>query len=157
VTPDGRFGWTVNTGPRRNTVQISDLTTGQVVQELDDPGDGPRAKTGGVAIAPDGRSAYVSDTRDRILAYAVDPSTGHATYEASIAVSPPANLTILASPFWAADCPSPPLGVTTVRSRQLRRMAIRIVWLIPKKPVGVAPFEQATVVLTSISTPRSRS
>ena len=31
VTPDGRFVWTVNTGPRRNTVQISDLATGQVV------------------------------------------------------------------------------------------------------------------------------
>jgi DNA-binding beta-propeller fold protein YncE len=90
VTPDGRFVWTVNTGRDRNTVQISDLATGVIVQELDNPADErSRGKQGGVVIAPDGRAAYVSDTRDRILAYAVDPATGRATYAAAIDVPPP--------------------------------------------------------------------
>ncbi|GAC1321858.1 MAG: hypothetical protein NVSMB25_16180 [Thermoleophilaceae bacterium] len=86
LTPDGRFVWTVAAGRRDNDIQISDAATGQVVQDIANPGHG---KDGGIAIAHDGRRAYVSDTGDEINVYDIDPTSGRAVAEQPIPVPPP--------------------------------------------------------------------
>jgi YVTN family beta-propeller protein len=91
LTPDGRFLWAVDSGHGADDVKIVSIKTGKVMQTLALPGG-----YGGVAIAPDGRSAYVSgepksdanppppggptkgDAGDVVHVYAVDPNTGHA-------------------------------------------------------------------------------
>jgi len=86
LTPDGRFVWTINAGRRNNSVQISDVATGAIVQTLDDG----KGKEGGVVISHDGLHAYVSEPPgDKVLTFAVDPTTGHATPGPEIGVPPP--------------------------------------------------------------------
>src|SRR5579884_4099371 len=55
LTPDGRFYWAVDSGHGKDDVQVVDVASGHVVQVLPLPG-----AYGGIAIAPDGRHAYVS-------------------------------------------------------------------------------------------------
>ena len=93
LTPDGRFLWAVDSGHGADDVKVVDLAAGKVVQTLPLPGG-----YGGVAIAPDGRRAYVSgepksgadppppaagpmkgEAGDVIHVYDVDPATGRAT------------------------------------------------------------------------------
>src|SRR2546421_7975375 len=80
LTPDGRFLWTLSTGRARNDVRIVSVAprgrcrrgrrgracrkrlarrVGRVIQVIPMPG-----LSGGVAMAPDGRTAYVSGVPD---------------------------------------------------------------------------------------------
>jgi YVTN family beta-propeller protein len=99
LTPDGRFVWVVDSGHGADDVKIVSLDTGAVVQTLALPGG-----YGGVAIARDGRSAYVSgepksdanppppggptkgDAGDVVHVYSVDPASGHADERDPIAL-----------------------------------------------------------------------
>jgi DNA-binding beta-propeller fold protein YncE len=74
LTPDGRFLWTVGAGQTGRGVRITATSDASTVQTLDDPN-----RSGGIAISADGTRAYVSDTRDRIQPYRIDPATGQAT------------------------------------------------------------------------------
>ena len=95
LTPDGRFLWTLSAGRGRNDIRIVALVpfhgrgAGRVVQNILMPG-----LSGGMAIAPDGKTAYVSgipqssytDERvpasipgrggDVIAVFKLNPSTG---------------------------------------------------------------------------------
>src|SRR3954471_5987117 len=102
LTPDGRFAWTLSAGRGRNDVRIVNVATGAVVQVIPMPG-----VDGGIAMASDGRTAYVSGTPEsshkdeqspagtpgkdgdvgHVFRY--DSSTGQATRDGLIAVPPP--------------------------------------------------------------------
>jgi YVTN family beta-propeller protein len=102
VTPDGRFLWTLSAGRGRNDIRIVNVATGAVVQNIVMPG-----VDGGIAMAADGRTAYVSGTPDSshkdeqapagtpglqgdvIHVFRYDASTGQATRSGVIAVPPP--------------------------------------------------------------------
>ena len=55
LTPGGRFLWVTDCGHGYNDVQVVNVATGKVIQTLPLPGC-----YGGIAMAPDGRTAYVS-------------------------------------------------------------------------------------------------
>jgi len=57
LTPNGRFLWVTDCGHGKNDVKVLDVATGAVVQTLPLPGC-----YGGIAVAPDGRHAYVGGT-----------------------------------------------------------------------------------------------
>jgi len=57
LTRDGRFLWAVDSGHGSDDVRVVDVGRGRVVQTLPLPGG-----YGGIAFAPDGRTAYVSGT-----------------------------------------------------------------------------------------------
>src|SRR6476659_9952773 len=63
LTPDGRFLWTLSTGRGPNDIRIVRVqppgTVGQIVQRIRTPG-----LSGGIAMYPDGSSAYVSGRPD---------------------------------------------------------------------------------------------
>src|SRR3954469_8659120 len=59
LTPDGRFAWTLSAGRGRNDVRIVNVASGAVVQTIPMPG-----VSGGIAMANDGRTAYVSGVPD---------------------------------------------------------------------------------------------
>ncbi len=110
LTPDGRFLWTLSTGRGRNDIRIVRLqeagghARGRVVQNIVMPG-----LSGGVAIAPDGKTAYVSGIPessytdeqvptgipgrggDVIAVFKINPRTGIAQRDGVIAVPPPAS------------------------------------------------------------------
>ncbi|HEV3228180.1 MAG TPA: beta-propeller fold lactonase family protein [Solirubrobacteraceae bacterium] len=92
LTPDGRFAWTVDAGRRSNGVQIVDAHTGHIVQQFITQDVGTQ---GGVIISHDGRRAYVSEPQaggghsDQIAVYRVDPASGRATPDGTIAVTAP--------------------------------------------------------------------
>ena len=110
LTPNGRFMWTISSGRGRNDIRIVKLGEshgrgqGRVIQNILMPG-----LDGGVAIAPDGRTAYVSGIPessytdeqvpasipgrggDVISVFKVNPNTGIATRDGVIAVPPPAS------------------------------------------------------------------
>jgi DNA-binding beta-propeller fold protein YncE len=92
LTPDGRFIWTVDAGRRSNGIQIVDTGTGHIVQQFITQDVGTQ---GGVIISHDGRSAYVSEPRaggghsDQIAVYRIDPASGRATADGTIAVPAP--------------------------------------------------------------------
>ncbi len=110
LTPNGRFLWTISSGRGRNDIRIVALGaahghgTGRVIQNILMPG-----VDGGVAIAPDGRTAYVSGIPDSsytdeaapasipgragdvISVFTVNPSTGIAARDGVIDVPPPAS------------------------------------------------------------------
>ena len=86
LTRDGRFAWAVDSGHGSDDVRVVDLARGRVVQTLPLPGG-----YGGIAFAPDGRTAYVSGTAkgdsrtegptkgdggDVVHVFAVDERTG---------------------------------------------------------------------------------
>src|SRR3954468_15817849 len=56
LTPDGRFLWVVDSGHGSDDVRVVDTTSSAVVQTLPLPG-----AYEGIAFAPDGKHAYVSD------------------------------------------------------------------------------------------------
>jgi YVTN family beta-propeller protein len=109
LTPNGRFIWTISSGRDRNDIRIVKLGTvggrgdGRVIQNILMPG-----LDGGVAIAPNGKTAYVSGIPDSsytdeqvpssipgrggdvISVFNVNPRTGIATRDGVIAVPPPA-------------------------------------------------------------------
>jgi YVTN family beta-propeller protein len=103
LTPDGRFLWTLSAGRGRNDIRIVNTATGAVVQNILMPG-----VDGGIAMASDGRTAYVSGTPDSshkdeqvpadtpgrdgdvVHVFHYDSSTGQATRDGVIAVPPPA-------------------------------------------------------------------
>lgn len=96
MTPDGRFVWTLGNrnGAEHFDIQISDASSGQIVQQLQEPqrpNSTDRGKLLGIVISHDGRRAYASDARDQIDVYDIDPATGHAALDAqpTIAVPPP--------------------------------------------------------------------
>ena len=108
LTPDGRFLWTLSAGFGPNDIRIVKIGlshghgTGRVVQRILMPG-----LDGGIAIAPNGKTAYVSgipeskntDERvpssipgtsgDVISVFTINKRTGHATRDGVIAVPPP--------------------------------------------------------------------
>src|SRR3954447_15584132 len=102
LTPDGRFLWTLSAGRGRNDVRIVNVATGAVVQVIPMPG-----VDGGIAMASDGRTAYVSGTPeashkdeqspagtpgkegDVVHVFRYDSSTGQATRDGLIGVPPP--------------------------------------------------------------------
>jgi DNA-binding beta-propeller fold protein YncE len=63
LTADGRFAWTLSAGRGRNDIRVVRVRSsnhkqvGKVVQKISMPG-----LSGGIAISPDGRAAYVSGT-----------------------------------------------------------------------------------------------
>jgi YVTN family beta-propeller protein len=116
LTTNGRFYWTLSAGRGRNDVRIvrvepdgrrRDGRGGRVVQTLPMPG-----LSGGIAMAPDGRTAYVSGLKEsprgdlatppdvpgkegdvvHVLRY--DPRTGLAQRDSTIPVPPPADAPI---------------------------------------------------------------
>jgi YVTN family beta-propeller protein len=89
LTPGGRFLWVTDCGYGEDDVKIVQLSTRRVIQTLPLPGC-----YGGVAIAPDGRHAYVSgdplagnptegptkgNQGDVVHVFTIDPATGLAT------------------------------------------------------------------------------
>ena len=112
LTTDGRFLWTLSTGRGRNDIRIvrvaprhgqGNAGVGGVVQTIPMPG-----LTGGIAMAADGRTAYVSGVRDSdhldqqtppsvpgrqgdvIHVFKYDPDSGIAQRDGVIPVPPPA-------------------------------------------------------------------
>src|SRR4051794_39987617 len=96
LTPDGRFYWAVDAGHGHNDVKVVDVAQRAVVQSLPLPGAG-----WGIAIAPDGRTAYVPGTAkgsdmpegptkgdggDVVHVFDVDPASGRATERDPIAL-----------------------------------------------------------------------
>ena len=103
LTPDGRFLWAVQAGEAYNDVRIVSLRSRRIVEILRLPGS-----SGGVAISPNGRHAYVSgepDATERpggdtppgtpgrngdvIHVYNIDRVTGKARQTGVISVAPP--------------------------------------------------------------------
>ncbi len=105
LTPDGRFLWTLSTGRGINDIRIvaaAGRHAGRVVQRIRMPG-----LSGGIAIAQNGRRAYVSGIAnspftdqsapssipggqgDVISVFKVKPRSGHASRKGVIGVPPP--------------------------------------------------------------------
>lgn len=85
LTPDGKYLWTIG-AQDSSGIRILNAANGTLVQEL--PLDG---HTGFAAFSPNGSTAYVSSTRDRIDVFAVDTNTGFATLATPIALPPDAS------------------------------------------------------------------
>ena len=106
LTPNGRFLWTLSTGRGRNDIRIVQVKAGRgegrLVENILMPG-----LSGGIAIAPNGKTAYVSGIPDSsysdeevpasipgrggdvIDVFTVSPSTGLARRNGVIPVPPP--------------------------------------------------------------------
>ena len=108
LTPDGRFLWSLSTGRGRNDIRIVQLKPtrgrgeGRIVENILMPG-----LSGGIAIAPNGKTAYVSGIRessytdervpasipgrggDVVDVFSVNPHTGIARRDGVIPVPPP--------------------------------------------------------------------
>jgi DNA-binding beta-propeller fold protein YncE len=143
LTPNGRFLWTISSGRGRNDIRIVALSasgrSGRVIQNILMPG-----LDGGVAIAPDGRTAYVSGIPgssytdeavppsipgaggDVISVLNVNPSTGIATRDGVIAVPPPPGAPaeqafppVSAKASWPLDLAVSPDGKTLLAALNL--------------------------------------
>ena len=149
LTPDGRFLWTLSTGRGRNDIRIVRLQLrhghagGRVIQNILMPG-----LSGGVAISPDGKTAYVSGIPessytdeqvpasvpgrggDVIAVFKVNTGTGIATRDGVIAVPPPASAPaeqsfppITTKASWPWDLAVSPNGKTLLAALNLADMA----------------------------------
>lgn len=98
LTPDGQRYWAIDSGHGHDDVRVVNHATGAVEQTLPLPG-----AYGGVAFAPDGRTAFVSGepkgstvpndstvatAGDAVHVFTVDPASGHATEAAPIIMPP---------------------------------------------------------------------
>jgi YVTN family beta-propeller protein len=96
LTPDGRFLWVTDCGHGSNDVRVMDVASGHVVQMLPLPGC-----YGGIAIAADGRRAYVGgtpkggsptegptkgDQGDVVHVFTIDAASGHGVEQDPIAI-----------------------------------------------------------------------
>ncbi len=94
LTPDGKYLWVADCGYASDDVRIVNVATGEVQQTLPLPGC-----YGGIAIAPDGLTAYVDgepvgssptegptvgDQGDVIHIFSIDPKTGQAVEQAPL-------------------------------------------------------------------------
>jgi YVTN family beta-propeller protein len=107
LTPNGRFLWTLSTGRGINDIRIVKVKghhAGRIVQKLRMPG-----LSGGIAMAPNGRRAYVSGIAnspftdqsapsripggegDVISVFKISRKSGHADRDGVIKVPPPSN------------------------------------------------------------------
>jgi len=149
LTPDGRFLWTLSTGYGRNDIRIVKVGlnrghgTSRIVQNILMPG-----LDGGIAIAPSGRTAYVSGLAespykdlqvpanvpgrggDVIDVFKINPQTGHATRNGVIGVPPPANAPVeqayppvTTKASWPQDLAVSPDGKTLLAALNLADMA----------------------------------
>ncbi|MEJ7892831.1 MAG: bifunctional YncE family protein/alkaline phosphatase family protein [Solirubrobacteraceae bacterium] len=147
LTPNGRFLWTVSAGRGRNDVRIVTVPRrgrGRVRQTLPLPGS-----SGGIAIAPDGRTAYVAGTGesgdkkvqspegtpgkagDVIHVFAVNPRSGRATRDGVIEVPPPSGSPVVQSfppettktLSWPRDIAVSPDGETLLAALNLANRA----------------------------------
>jgi DNA-binding beta-propeller fold protein YncE len=132
LTPDGRFYWTLSAGRGRNDIRIVRVRGAgppRVVQVLPMPG-----LSGGIAMGPDGRTAYVSGTPEsehldqqspadtpgkegdviHVLRY--DPRTGLANRDGTIALPAPAEAPVVQS--------FPPRPATSPRQSWPRDIAV---------------------------------
>ncbi len=145
LSPDGRFLWTLSTGYGRNDIRIVRVGasrgrgTGRVVQNIVMPG-----LDGGIVIAPNGRTAYVSGVRespyrdlqvpaslpgrggDVIAVFRVNPRTGRATRNGVIKVPPPKGTPAMqafppttATEAWPQDLAVSPNGKTLLAALNL--------------------------------------
>jgi DNA-binding beta-propeller fold protein YncE len=145
LTPNGRFLWTLSTGYGRNDIRIVRVGTshghgtGRVVQNILMPG-----LDGGIVIAPNGRTAYVSGLHespytdlqvpanlpgrggDVIAVFKINPRTGHATRNGVIHVPPPKNAPALQAfpptstrESWPQDLAISPNGKTLLAALNL--------------------------------------
>ena len=173
LTPDGRFLWAVSAGRGRNDVRIVKVGSprgkgaGTVVQVLELPG-----ASGGIAMAPDGRTAYVAGTPessaagqetaedtpgkggDVIHAFTYDPTTGQALRSGVIEVPPPAAAPVVqAFPpettkklSWPRDLAVSPDGTTLLAALNLANHAAIIdtaTRAVRYVPVGSYPYGAA--------------
>src|SRR5512133_130013 len=148
LTTDGRFLWTLSTGRSRNDIRIvrvapkhgnGNAGVGDVVQTIQMPG-----LSGGIAMSPDGHTAYVSGVPDSphkdqqapagvpgkqgdvIHVFTYDPDSGLAQRDGVIPVPPPAG-TPPAQTFppgtavksWPRDLAVSPDGKTLLASLNL--------------------------------------
>jgi DNA-binding beta-propeller fold protein YncE len=172
LTPDGRYLWTLSTGNGINDIRIVKLGvshgrgTGRVVQTILMPG-----LDGGIAIAPNGKTVYVSgiaESPDKDLAvpasipgrggdvidvFRVNPRTGHATRNGVIHVPPPSGAPAeQAFPpttnkeSWPQDLAVSPNGKTLLAALNLADMAAVIntrTRHVRYVPVGHYPYGAA--------------
>ncbi len=142
-TPDGRFLWTLSTGRGPNDIRIVRVRPpgpiGQIVQTIRMPG-----LSGGIAMSPDGRSAYVSGLPDSphtdqqvpgnipgrqgdvIAAFTLDRNSGKAQRNGVIPVPPPAGAPAVqtfppdtATASWPRDLAVSPDGKTLLAALNL--------------------------------------
>src|SRR5690242_1379779 len=69
LTPDGKYYWTVSGGAGLNDVRIVSVKSAKVVQVLKLPG-----ASGGIAIDPKGKRAYVSGLKNSTNKGTTEPS-----------------------------------------------------------------------------------
>ncbi|MGA2928181.1 MAG: hypothetical protein ABSG43_19730, partial [Solirubrobacteraceae bacterium] len=149
LTPGGQFLWTLSAGRGRNDIRIVQVAPidghgeGRIVQNILMPG-----LSGGIAISPDGNTAYVSGipqsayTDERVPAsipgragnviavFKLNPSTGIARRDGVIAVPPPADAPAeqafpptTAKSSWPRDLAVSPNGRTLLAALNLADQA----------------------------------
>jgi hypothetical protein len=150
LTVDGRFAWTLSAGRGANDVRIVRVLAkrrgrvGRVIQKIPMPG-----VSGGIAMAPDGRTAYVSGTPegtkasnqvaddvpgqqgDVIHVFKLDRHTGRATRDGVIDVPPPGGTpppqnfppTNTDAQSWPQDLAISPDGTTLIAALDLANAA----------------------------------
>jgi DNA-binding beta-propeller fold protein YncE len=149
LTPDGRFAWTLSAGRGKNDIRIVRVLAddpkriGKIVQRIPMPG-----LSGGIAISPDGRAAYVSGTPeggkasnqvaddvpgqdgDVIHVFRVNRSSGKARRDGVIGVPPPSGTLPMqdfpptgATQSWPQDVAISPDGSTLLVALDLANRA----------------------------------
>ena len=142
-TPDGRFLWTLSTGRGPNDIRIVRVRPrgpiGKIVQTIRMPG-----LSGGIAMSPDGRSAYVSGLPDSphtdqqvpanipgqqgdvIAAFKLNRNSGKAQRNGVIPVPPPSGAPAVqtfppdtATASWPRDLAVSPDGKTLLAALNL--------------------------------------
>ncbi len=172
LTANGRFLWTLSAGRARNDIRIVQVRSdnpsrvGRIVQRIPMPG-----LSGGIAMAPDGRTAYVSGVPDSphadqkapasvpgkqgdvIHVFRYDRRTGQATRNGLIPVPPPNAAPIeqdfppgTAKASWPRDLAVSADGKTLVAALNLADHAAVIdtrTRAVSYVPVGAYPYGAA--------------